>query len=412
MKAIATVLIMLVGQIATPAHAASQPSQPNKRTVGAYIWTGTPRRQFTQAEFQLLAKRYSVVIIAKYHGSSFADWDAAARRLTSLNPRIKVFANFLTTRVNKTFLKNWGSAFRDEWILRDQSGNKLSYGPARSPRGYLVDLTNSAYRSFLEDQVVQRLQSAPYAGLMFDNFHVPDPAATRADRGFLTLSGEKLSAYIEAETQLIQETKRRIGNRLFLYNGFSRGTKTARQSRNLNFLQQADGAQDEFYCYLPQERTFRPTTEMVEDIRLMSTLGAGHKVTLEAVKMRDRLDANTSAHVKRYCLAGYLLGYRPGYTFIQFKQFASQVPGSQIEMGYSVEEALSLGSPTSAFRQTGNILSRTFTRGMVYLNLDGVPRSITVQANYRLGNGGGRSRLLHQGQRYTIPAQDAVFFVK
>lgn len=371
--------------------------------VGAtvrYVWTGVPGGQFTAAQFDQLAANFSLVIIEKTHGQTFADWDAAVRSIKSRNPHVLVLANFLAGIVNKTFRARWGASFQDSWLLQNSIGSVVT-----TKQGDSVDLSNAGYRSFVEGQVMQRMRAAPYDGVMFDNYHVP------------TGTSPQDLAQAQGYHALLTEMRQKLGpKRLLYFNGVSRGGDQgadirASSQRGFDQLGTASGAQDEFFCYLDRTQTFRTAADIVADDVTYHALATTGSTILFSLKVRDQASADVIDHIKRYCYANFLMAMVPGHTLIQFKQYASEKAGPQIEDNASFEQRYPLGLPTGGVVTAGSVISRRFAGGEVAVNNGNAVAPYTVVGGGWLMSNGTRVRQLHAGDKVDVPARDAVYVV-
>ncbi len=372
-----------------------------------YIWTGTPKRAFSEGEFRAVAADDPLVVIEKGYGTTFQDWDQAARTLVALNPRAIVLVDFLAGALPPALQSRWGSAFDPSWLLRDSTGNVIqdcSSGRCK----YRVDVSDPAYRSFVEHEVLTRLRAAPYAGVMYDNLHYYDA------RRYPTLTPQRIRQLNQGFRSLVEETRRKIGpNELLFFNGVSRNVgKVTLPDRGFDLLRTADGAQDEVFCYMDNQDRFRPASELVADDSRYLRLGSEHRTILESVQVENPAGRADAVHIGRYCFGHFLMSYVPGYTRIQFKAYPTQGAGPQIAENFTPEQALDLGDPMAGFTQTGTVLERSFRRGWVFVNVGGSWQTITVPADVTLWNGGVRGPSFRKGQTYSIPPTDAAFFLR
>ncbi|MGZ4125249.1 MAG: putative glycoside hydrolase [Actinomycetota bacterium] len=394
-------------QPSTPTRtpAATPPIVPGGRNY-RYIWTGTPGRQFTEHELRSLARHDALVIVAKAHGTSFRDDDAAARRLVSLDPHVTVLVNFLAGALPPVLADRWGSAFDDAWLLRDANGDPIGDCSGGGCQ-YRVDVADPGYRRFLIGQVEERLRAAPYAGVMYDNLHyydqrqypdMPDSEIRRLNAGFRSL---------------LRETRHALGpNQVVFFNGVSRniGHVTV-ADRGFDLLAMANGAQDETFCYLDNQNRFHGGRAMIEDDRRYHRLAAHGSTILESVHLETAAARADAAHIQRYCFAHYLMSFVPGYTFVQFKAFPDQAEGQQISSNDTPEQGLALGAPVGTFDRRGSVLRRRFEHGWVFVNTGTSAATISIPGNVTLRNGGTNGGRYARGDSYTIPAQDAAFFL-
>jgi putative glycosyl hydrolase-like family 15 (GHL15) protein len=399
----------------TPATTTS-PATPKPTTAPApaasgrgyrYIWTGTPGRRFTDREFEAIARQDSLLVLEKGYGSSFADDDAAARRLVSLNPHLTVLVDFLAGALPPVLAERWGSAFKDRWLLRDANGDPI--GDCSGGRcSYRVDVADPSYRRFLIGQVLERLRAAPYAGVMYDNLHYYDA------RRYPQLSFDEIQRLNQGFRDLLHETRRAIpaGDVLF-FNGLSRAIgQVPVADRGFDLLGTATGAQDETYCYLDNRGRFQRGRALVADDRRYQRLAAHGSTILESVHLQSEAARADAAHIERYCFAHTLMSFVPGHTFVQFKAFADQGQGPQIRENATPEQRLRLGAPVGTFVQRGAVLRRRFERGWVFVNTGTTPATVSLPAAVTFWNGGTRGAAYGPGDRYTIPPQDAAFFIE
>jgi Hypothetical glycosyl hydrolase family 15 len=391
--------------VATPKPTAALAAGSGARSY-RYIWTGTPGRRFTDAEAEAIARRDTLLVLEKGYGTSFADDDAAARRLVSLNPHLEVLVDFLAGALPPVLAERWGSAFQDRWLLRDANGDPI--GDCSAGRcSYRVDVADPSYRRFLIGQVLERLRAAPYAGVMYDNLHYYDQGR------YPQLSGDQIRRLNEGFRDLLRETRHAIptGDVLF-FNGLSRGIgHLPVVDRGFDLLDAATGAQDETYCYLDNQDRFQAGRALIADDRRYQRLAAHGSTILESVHLQSDAAHADAAHIERYCFGHYLMSFVPGHTFVQFKAFADQGQGPQIQGNATAEQRLRLGAPVGTFARHGAVLRRRFENGWVFVNTGTASATVSLPAPVTLWNGGTSGASYGRGDGFTIPPQDAAFFL-
>ncbi|HET6456362.1 MAG TPA: putative glycoside hydrolase, partial [Armatimonadota bacterium] len=272
-------------------------------------------------------------------------------------------------------------------------------------RGYFVDVTNKEYRTFIEGIIIPRLKSSPCDGLMYDNFRTPLGKAAAG------LTPKRLRELEDGLRLLLEETKSQMpAGKLLLFNGITRGGSGGeRADRSLEYMKTADAGHDEYFCYIGGPDVFRPAAKVREDIDLLTKYGGENKTLLYAVKLAKSKAIKSEsrlAQVKRYCYGCFLMGYVPGHGFIQFRT-AATIEQGQLDGNDSAEVHLDLGMPKSAYAADGLLLKREFTKGWVFVNQDSSPREISLPADLVYGG-----KEFHKGDAYTIPTEDAAFFLK
>lgn len=362
------ILLCAVPFVITGGLADATASDPDAAgTQYRYVWTSTNRRQFTPAEYASLTG-FGLVILQPAHGSSF----------------------------------------EDEWILRDSSGEKLQNVRQGEERGWQVDVANPDYRQFIENQIAERMRSAPYDGVILDSFH---PYVAGGLRGLSAEAVGRLNAGLAA---LLREVKKTVGSgRLVLYNGLARGQapESVRDNRGFGYLALADGAQDEFFCFLDSKNVFRDSQQTAADAQVYRHYATTGKTIIYSVKLRNSAARAAQAHVKRFCFGNFLMGYVPGRSLIQFKEYGSQDKGPQIQNSGAPEERIPLGRPLAAPVRNGTIVERRFASGLVVVNLGSAPARFSSKVALTVWNGGVRGRNLRKGLSYVVPARDAAFFL-
>jgi hypothetical protein len=372
---------------------------PGRKPI-RYIWTGTPGRQFTTAEFRAIARDDHLVVIEKGHGNSFGDWDVAARKLGSLDPHLTVLVDFPAGVFAPALQQRWGSSFKRAWLLRDENGDLLKECSAGRCI-YRVDVSNPAYRNFLEEQVMRRLRAAPYSGVMFDNLHSYD-----AQR-YPTLTTTKIDQLNAGFRTLLREMRHQIGPKQLFFNGVARSTG----DRGFDLLRTANGAQDEFFCYLDNRNTFRPGSELALDDATYQRFASHHETILESVHLESAAAQADARHIERYCFGHYLMSEVPGYTYVQFKWFGLETEGPAIADNFTTEQTLQLGAPVATFTRSGNVLRRQFENGWVFVNIGALAETITLPEALTLRNGARAGPAFQKGATYSIPGMDAAYFL-
>ena len=379
-----------------------------------YTWVAAENRRFTDEEIKRLASQYSWIIIEKNHaGYDFKAQDADAKRLKTANPNIHVFMNYLAGLQSLGFQTAFATlGFKQEWFVLNEKdgqgqkvGEKIPFIIRGELHGYFADTSNKAYQAFLESIIIPRLKASSFDGLMYDNFR---PPLGRASNG---LTPEKLRELQDGLRLLLEETKSQMpAGKLLLFNGITRGGSGGeRADRSLEYMKTADAGHDEYFCYIGGPDVFRPAAKVREDIDLLTKYGGENKTLLYAVKLAKSKAIKSEsrlAQVKRYCYGCFLMGYVPGHGFIQFRT-AATIEQGQLDGNDSAEVHLDLGMPKSAYAADGLLLKREFTKGWVFVNQDSSPREISLPADLVYGG-----KEFHKGDAYTIPTEDAAFFLK
>lgn len=409
-------------------------------STNSFILVENAKNQFSTAELQFMAKSYHFVIISKnYAGSGYATTtgltgyspaaDAVAKNLVAYNSAIQVlpYYNVKFRYLNPNLQYN-EPQFNSSWYLRDQkTGQPIPFfGKSHSPTpiGYYLDMSNPDYRKFAENILVSWLRAAPYAGVLLDS---ADPIGVGSNAAQVNtwdrlIGQDKINAWNQGFSEFLIETQKALGDKLVIYNGF--GPSQARVNRNLPSLQYATGGFNESFCLV--EGSLKPTTTppvpqseetMFQDLSIMQINNT--KVLMEQVNYSVGTDDVTKARLGRYCYGAFLLGEQPGYDFFKFAARGYSSNATQLPGGFDgyiqsnpPEVSIDLGFPTAAFIRQNDLGYRSFDHGYIYVNFSPTEsHTITLPTAAVVMNGGVATAQYQQGAAYTIPPQDAAFFL-
>lgn len=400
-------------EIPDPAGSFGFPPQPDRRFIrlGATAPYGGRGRQFTEEEFRFLSDNFDYVLFTKFHaGWNIALHHEAAHRLTELKPALRVFPYFSTKyrfRQNGIKQNNWeGRPFDPAWNLRDNQGNVI-YRPPRQdrddPKGVTyVDLANPGYRQWAIEVLRSWLEAAPYAGISFDSA-VPIGVGGEEVAGWERLLGrDRIEEYNAGMRMLLASAKQLVGpDREVIYNGIA-PTSARGPDRNLGLLEVTDGALDERFC-ITSHGQFNPIEtdlelmERYSDRQLFLRTGYDH-----------RLPDNERDRYGRYCLGGFLMGWRPGLTYFQFGNgYTADQLGTDIP-----DMNLPIGPPVGPYRRDGDALGRPFANGEVYVNVSDGPAQVTLSRPLTKVQAGEEPAPLEAGAAVVVPPRDAVFLLE
>ncbi len=373
--------------------------------VRSYITIGTnDGRQFSDAQYREIARSYQVVLFTKFH----ADWDVerhheAARRLKELNPDLQIYA-YMSTKY--WFNGNrWGDAVIDPaWFLRDSTGavvpvTRESQQIDSKELGAYVDVSDPAYRGWLLGVAESWLQAAPYDGIRFDAAdHIGDEGPRDIRRWQQLLAPERVQAYNDGIDTLLAEAGEVLRPATVLFNGIS-PSPIRGAGRNLDMLELTDGAMDENFCVSDGE-----PHDIVEDVEIMER----HRDKRLHLRVRidpAAFDGSTLARLRRLCAGSFLMGWQPGFTYLNVgPNYGPDQLGQQ-----PVELELGLGEPTGNHGHVDSVLSRRFDHGVVYVNLGAEPATVELpRPMVRME--GGEPVETAEGS-VTVGADDAAFFL-
>ncbi|MGH9244206.1 MAG: putative glycoside hydrolase [Acidimicrobiales bacterium] len=394
---------------APPADQAGEPARPEPSVLGVpfenptpapgggavsayapqphrgFQWIGANRdgEQFSDEEIATLARDNNVVVLAKFH----ARWNIEAhhedaRRLVAARPDIRVFPYFST---KYWFEKNnWGVQVPDEFLLRDRNGDLVPRVRPREDRqtavASYVDLANPEYRAWALDVMASWLQAAPYAGVAFDAAVPIGLGDERNQAEWNELLGlERVAAYNAGMRELLAATERLVGpDRTVLYNGISPNTHLKGPDRNTGLLDVAGAALDERFCL----DVHGETHYIEDDIALLSENRTDE--LFMRVSFRPGTDMSQRPRLERFCFGVFMLGWQPGYSYLQIgTDFSTNQLRELTDDLY-----VNLGNPLGPYQRRGDVAERQFEHGMVYVNLGPSPTAVDRPATLAEVDGG------------------------
>ena len=128
------------------------------------------------------------------------------------------------------------------------------------------------------------------------------------------------------------------------------------------------------------ETGWRNDVDMLTDVGRRASGGIAFAIT----KVWSSATASQVASWHRYSLASFLLGYRPGHGYFQFRS------NHELTTPHPYEDVV-LGNPTDAYRRVNGLYVRTFQSGKVIVNPTTSSHSISLGRRYKDLSGDYRS---------------------
>jgi hypothetical protein len=367
-----------------------------------FIRVGTDNgEQFTDEEFQTLAREYDIVLLAKFHaGYDIAKQHEAAQRLHELRPDIEVYP-YWSTKYWFDKDKQMGLEFNDDWYLRDNDGNVIIRSKRGEERSKYVDLANPAYREWALGVLASWLKAAPYAGLSFDAAEpIGDYREDDIRRWDELLGPERVRAYNDGMRDLLRRAHELVGpDRKVLYNGYA-PNELRGPGRNLDLLDFTDGALTERFCIGPKGKP----EGVPDDLTIMRE----HPNKQLFVRSNYRENFGDRNRYERLCFGAFLLGWEPGRSYYQF---GSDYTAAQLHQP-APDLDVNLGQPSGEATDVDGVSQRAFEHGTVLVNLSSQPASVPAPLTSVQVRDGNVVGTYERGQELTVPAFDAVFLLE
>lgn len=438
MKAGALALGLALGlalAVGAPAHAQASAPRAAPQVAGPLgnsrlFWVGSDGDEpFSDEQLRYLVATASNIVIAQFYaGFAVEAHHELARRVKALDPNVNVFAYMSATYIKPRF--DWAEGkIRDDWILRDRTGQEIvaKFQTSGEVGAYYADLTQADYRAFLARTAAEWMRTAPYDGIIYDacNFVNGDLRKTFLDRRpphpregtpFSELMPQaRMDALNAGLEDLLRETKRGLGEKLVVWNGFWR--KKNAPDRSLALLPLGDVALSERWSIAHETDAHAPfhavlsRKQVLEDLAIVERgLDMGKLFFLKDTFDEDWYANASPAAVARLARFGwgmYLLVHAPGRTAYGFS------PGPRFAQNFHTDPVLldvpSLGAPLGRFEERGDLLARDFEGGTVFLNATDRPASIRVGRAMTRLHGEGVPDRVASGATVTVPPKDALF---
>jgi hypothetical protein len=362
-----------------PSAAGHYRPQPER----TFFWGTNLTATFTAAQrAELVRTRRLVVIAPSLDGYDLRQQEVQARKLTVLDPDVRPIFYFNTKHyLNEALYPKYLHGFDvGTMALHDAGGRPIRFhATRRDPQGtgYYVDETSPAWHAFYVHTADRVLATGHFAGIAMDSMR---PLTDATDRAAATrLDASRIADWNRGQQRLLQEVHARFPGKTVLYNGISQ-VVPGQIDRDLGPLTVADGALNEQFCL---EHAEPNPTHIRSDIALMQREGGQGKDLLEKVNYdlaHALSDAQLASVRKRwgdFCLGAFLLGWTPGSSYFDFSD------------GYGIDQLdtqpteldLDLGAPTAPATFSGDVGSRAFQRGQVYVNLGTASAHVKLAAD-------------------------------
>lgn len=401
-------------------------------------FVGSSQGPYTKAQVDTIAANTSYMFIPKFvnrfdiHTQFQQAKDLKAAAAADGHP-LKVFlyisATFWFTN-NVDGWKPYSDSFNKNWYLDDANGDPIPYwgldaDRTKDPIGYQVDLTNKAYRNWVTQLATSWTHDAPVDGIVFDN---ADPLIGTADLRSQIGDGEsttnqtlcgsstkvdsdgncpRVAAWNTGLREMLQQVTDALepSGKEVIYNGVA--PSHLRVNRNQALASVTSGATNESFCYnLGVANKDKISLNPVpDDLAMMKSFAQQGKKIFEITNYQS----DTRTPYGPYCLGSFLLGWQPGSSFFIYHKSYSAPTDS---LPVLPEQNLDLGTPQSTgYTTSGDVLSRTFTRGFVAVNIGDKSATYTVPEKGTRYEAGQPTDAVEKGSTVTLPAHTAAFFL-
>ena len=137
---------------------------------------------------------------------------------------------------------------------------------------------------------------------------------------------------------------------------------------------------------------YKGETAWKDDVDMLADVGnrSSGNIALAITKVWSSASASQITSLHRYALGSFLLGYRPGHAYFQFRS------DHELTKPWSYENVV-LGNPTSAYTHVNGLYVRSFQYGKVIVNPTTSSHSVSLSRRYVDLSGNYRSNSISLG---------------
>jgi hypothetical protein len=366
------VLITAILSTALPAqHALALPPPGPGVPVWAADWMKTGSGNTNYDPGKTLALRQATnfdIVIA--HSTTYDNYVGAMK---ATNPNLRLFVY-----VQGMFSPDAG--LPSSWYAHNSSGAKIK---SREFGTYLMNPKSSGWRDSRLTECRQKISASNYDGCFLDSL-----GPTGVNTGSVTsmpINPSTGKAYTRREWLTATEA---VGERVrsalsptpVLMNGLVDGPGYFNSSGPTEtLLNGATGGMSEAFIRTAGSgvTSYKGETAWRNDVDMLSDVGvrSSGSIAFAITKVWCSATASQIASWHRYALGSFLLGYRPGHAYFQFRT------NHDLTTPMTYENVV-LGSPSSSYYQSNGMYVRNFQYGKVIVNPTTSSHSISLSRRY------------------------------
>jgi Hypothetical glycosyl hydrolase family 15 len=315
-------------------------------------------------------------------------YDNHVSAMKAANPNVRLFVYVQGMFANTGNLPS-------SWYARSGSGAKIR---SEEFSTYLMNPKSSGWRDDRLAECRRKLNASHYDGCFLDSL---GPTGVNGDSvTAVPINPSTNRTYTRREwltaTEVVSERVRSaIAPTPVLMNGLVDGPGYFHDSGPTEaLLNGAVGGMSEAFIrparsgssWYKNESGWKQDVDMLSDVGQRSSGG----IALAITKVWTSATATQIASLHRYALASFLLGYRPGHGYFQFRT------DHQLTRDWTYEDVV-LGQPTSSYNRVNGLYVRSFEHGRVVVNPTGSSHSLSLSRRYLDLSGTYRSGAISLG---------------
>jgi hypothetical protein len=302
--------------------------------------------------------------------------------MRSTNPNLRVFVyvqGMFATQGN----------LPSSWYAHSGSGAKIK---SEQFGTYLMNPKSSGWRDSRLSECRQKLSSSHYDGCFLDSLGptgVNGESVTALPINPSTHRAFTRREWLTSTETVAERVRSALSPRPVLMNGLVDGPgyfNSAGPTETL--LNGALGGMSEAFIRAASsgctkykgEPAWKNDVDMLADVGSRSSGG----IALAITKVWSQASATQIASLHRYALGSFLLGYRPGHGYFQFRT------DHELTRPWPYEDVV-LGNPTSSYTRVNGTYVRSFQYGRVIVNPTTSSHSVSLSRRYVDLSGNSRS---------------------
>ena len=313
------------------------------------------------------ARRFDVVI------AHVGTYDNHAAAMKAANPNLRLFVY-----VQGMFSPKGG--FPARWYARNGNGGRIR---DRHFGTYLMSPKSQGWRDNRLAECRRKLAASHYQGCFLDSLG-PTGVSTESmtARPIDPGTGRAYSrrSWLSATVKVAQRVRSAISPRPVLMNGLVDGSGYFNSAgRTEQLLNGATGGMSEAFIRPARSgaSAYKGRTAWKHDVNMLADVGrrTSGGIAFAVTKVWSRATSKQIASWHRYALGSFLLGYRPGHGYFQFRSH------HQLTTPSAYEDVV-LGPPTGAYVRVNGMYVRNFQRGKVIVNPTTSKHSIRLSRRF------------------------------
>jgi hypothetical protein len=332
------------------------------------VYMGT-HWSMTQAQAVTIAQEFDVVAA---QSSVFPKYVSAMK---AANPNVRIVAY-----LNGTFdMSSGGTSYPTAWYEKSSTGARI-----QSDFGnYLLDPGNTSWQQAVAAQCTSAITKSHYDGCFVDTL-----GTAPLDPGYVTGLPINPATGVEwTGTQWLAATSAVAGaaqkanpSAIVVANGLANGTKYFSTDGATSALLGPSGqAMAELFLRPPGNAAtnFPTVAKWLANVNMLVNAEALGESVLTTTKIWVTATPGQVAQWHKFTLASFLLG-AGGHSYFSF---LGARPNSSLIQDYAWDH-VNIGTPLGAFTQSGNLYERSFSNGIVAVNPNSTPATITFAGTY------------------------------